>query len=321
MLHLKVRLMMIVMVTLSLLLLTATNHVVSTYGLIPLKTRPETIVKQQQQKQFGRMLSKSNQYKMFHKKNTDMQNIDCRNKVVDADHRPVTTTRTTITTHSAVTKETLTSTMIATLLFCSVTFGCTTTNIANAESTTSSLYDVNDYASETVQRVIKELKDNSDNTNGIVKVYEDIASIITEGKGIGGSINYQGIQLERGFVSDEDTTIYNPGLSLLTESEKYRLLDAIVESKRIGTTSTTGKEMVWNIDTQAGYDYLREKLDPYHTYELQGFLKFVPWYGAILYMIVLGIQQLARDIFPPAYIISAIVFFLPIIVLVSIGPQ
>lgn len=185
-----------------------------------------------------------------------------------------------------------------------------------ASPSTTYAYESNDYASETVQRAIQTLRDNYGNSEGIVRSYEDIAAIITEGKGVGGSINYQGIQLERGFVSDEDTTIYNPGLTLLTESEKDRLVEAIVQSKKAGVE--VGQ---WNVDEQAGFDFLRERLDPLHMYELRGFLKFVPFYAAILYIVTLAVQQLARDLFPPAYIAGAVAFFVPIIILVSLGPQ
>jgi hypothetical protein len=29
----------------------------------------------------------------------------------------------------------------------------------------------------------------------------------------------EGVQLDRGYIADEDTAIYNPGLTLLTESD------------------------------------------------------------------------------------------------------
>jgi hypothetical protein len=52
-------------------------------------------------------------------------------------------------------------------------------------------YDPSDYASETVTEAVKSLKDASGDTETTFKVYEGIAAIITEGKGVGGSINYR----------------------------------------------------------------------------------------------------------------------------------
>ena len=59
----------------------------------------------------------------------------------------------------------------------------TTTLPANA-------YIPSDYASETVQTAIKDLKAASGNAKQTFDVYEGIAAIITEGKGVGGQINY-----------------------------------------------------------------------------------------------------------------------------------
>lgn len=171
-----------------------------------------------------------------------------------------------------------------------------------------------DNANETVLKVLQDLTNNSGNSEGTVRVFEDIAAIITEGRGVGGEINFQGIQLERGFVADEDTTIYNPGLTLLTETEKTKIVEGVVESRKVGLATNQ-----WNIDTQAGYEFIRERLDPLHTYELQGYLKIVPFYAAFLYAGVLIVQQTARELFAPAYIVAAAAFFLPAIVLISLG--
>lgn len=65
--------------------------------------------------------------------------------------------------------------------------------------------------------------------------------------------------LERGYVADEDTSIYNPGLTLLTESEKERLVEAIVNSRQGGL-----KQGQWNENNQFAYEFLKEKLDPFH---------------------------------------------------------
>lgn len=172
------------------------------------------------------------------------------------------------------------------------------------------------YASSTVKTAVTQLRDAQGNADATVKAYENIAEIITEGKGVGGAINYQGIQLDRGYIADEDTTLYNPGLTLLTESEKNQLVQAIVESKAASVKVVDA----WNVDTDAGFQFLVEKLDPLHMYELKGYLSIVPIYGAVVYLAVLAVQQMARDFFPVAYIVGALAVFAPAVILVLLGP-
>lgn len=173
-------------------------------------------------------------------------------------------------------------------------------------------YELNDYASETVQNAVQSVQSAVGDTAAMIKAYENIAEIITEGKGVGGEINFKGVQLDRGYISDEDTAIYNPGLTLLTESEKDRLVNAIVLSKK------ASKE--WTVDTEAGYSFLRDRLDPLHMFELRGYLQVVPFYGAALYLVALAVQQISRDLFPATYIACAVAVFVPIVVLVLLGP-
>jgi hypothetical protein len=173
-----------------------------------------------------------------------------------------------------------------------------------------------DYSSEVVVTAIQSLQESQGNVERTFKAYENIGDMITEGKGLGGSVNFQGIQLERGFVADEDTSIYNPGLTLLTEGEKEKLVQAVTQSRKVGL-----KQNQWSPDNQLAFDFLREKLDPYHMQELRGYCKIFPIYGAVVYLGVLGVQQLARGLFPTAYIVGAVAVFLPIIVLVAFGPQ
>jgi hypothetical protein len=52
-------------------------------------------------------------------------------------------------------------------------------------------YEDSDYASETVTAVVDSLRNAGSNAEETFKVYENIAAIITEGKGVGGSINYR----------------------------------------------------------------------------------------------------------------------------------
>lgn len=126
----------------------------------------------------------------------------------------------------------------------------------------------------------------------------------------------EGVQLDRGYIADEDTAIYNPGLTLLTESEKERLTEAVIQSRKAGLQSNT-----WTENNQVAYEFLKTQLDPLHMTELKGYLSIVPVYGAILYVVVLAVQQLARDLFPAAYLIAAAAIFLPVVALIVLGPQ
>jgi hypothetical protein len=122
--------------------------------------------------------------------------------------------------------------------------------------------------------------------------------------------------LDRGYIADEDTAIYNPGLSLLTESEKERLVEAVIDSRKAGLSKNS-----WTENNQSAYEFLKEKLDPLHTVELKGYLGVIPLFGAVLYLAVLAVQQLARELFPTAYIAAAAAIFAPIALLVALGPQ
>jgi hypothetical protein len=177
-------------------------------------------------------------------------------------------------------------------------------------------YEASDYASETVTQAVKALTDAQGNADNTFSAFEELEAIITEGKGVGGSINYQGVQLDRGYIADEDTAIYNPGLTLLTESEKERLTEAVIQSRKAGLQSNT-----WTENNQVAYEFLKTQLDPLHMTELRGYLSIVPVYGAILYVVVLAVQQLARDLFPAAYLIAAAAIFLPVVALIVLGPQ
>jgi hypothetical protein len=209
----------------------------------------------------------------------------------------------------------------------SLVLSCTllTSSIFSMGSTPSVVYGYGEsqYLSDTVKVAIREVEGASSKkdipNDALVKAYENISEIITEGKGVGGAINFQGVQLDRGFVSDEDTTIYNPGLTLLTETEKDRLVDAIVESKKRQMSNSNNVES-WSDDLEAGYSFLRERLDPLHMYELRGYLSIVPWYGAFMYLVALAVQQSARETFPIAYLVCAAAVFLPIAALVVLGP-
>jgi len=178
-------------------------------------------------------------------------------------------------------------------------------------SNNANAYDPSDYASDTVTNAVKMLKDSKGNNAGTMKAFENIAEIITEGKGVGGSLSYSGVNLERGYVADEDTSIYNPGLSILTESEKERILDAVRETRK---NNKAVKK--WTSDSEFAYDFLKDKLDPLHMTELKGYLGILPYYGAVLYVGSLAVQQFVRDSFPFIYLSSAVLVFLPIVGLV-----
>jgi hypothetical protein len=123
-----------------------------------------------------------------------------------------------------------------------------------------------------------------------------------------------GVRLERGFVADEDTTIYNPGLSLLTESEKDKIVNAVIQNRKDNVAKKT-----WSKDNEFAFDFLKTKLDPLHMAELKGYLGVLPIYGAVIYVVALAVQQFARDSFAPAYVISAVAVFLPALFLILKG--
>ena len=70
------------------------------------------------------------------------------------------------------------------------------------------------------------------------------------------SLSIDGVKLNEGFVADEDTTIYNPGLTLLTSSEKYRLVNAVVDNRQIGLSTQH-----WSENNEYAFDFLKQKLD------------------------------------------------------------
>lgn len=103
---------------------------------------------------------------------------------------------------------------------------------------------------------------------------------------------------------------------MLTGSEKERLVEAVIDARKEGLAA----KGQWSENNDYAYDFLRQKLDPYHMVELSGFFKFVPFYGAFLYLGVLGVQQLFRGAFQVAYLTGVAAFILPIIALIAAGP-
>jgi len=181
-------------------------------------------------------------------------------------------------------------------------------NNANAYDASS------DYASDVVITAVKSLKDSTGDNAGTMKAFENIADIITEGKGIGGSQSNPGVNIPTSYAVDEDNSIYNPGLSILTESEKNRLLDAVIHSR---TDNKVKKS--WTSDSEYAFKFLKQKLDPLHMTEVSGYLGILPFYGAVLYLGSLFVQQNARELFPFVYIASAVFIFLPPVVLIAFG--
>ena len=55
---------------------------------------------------------------------------------------------------------------------------------------TANAYEESDYASETVTTVVQQLKENAGDVDKTFGTLEEIAKIITEGKGVGGSLSY-----------------------------------------------------------------------------------------------------------------------------------
>jgi hypothetical protein len=207
----------------------------------------------------------------------------------------------------------LLSTLAALSIFATIT--TTTPLLLPNNNGIANAYEESDYASETVTTVVQRLKENTGNIDGTFSTLEDIAKIITEGKGVGGQLTYDGVKLNEGYVADEDTTIYNPGLSLLTESEKERLTSAIITNRKLSLASNQ-----WNENNEYAFSFLKNKLDPLHMYELGGYLKILPFWGAALYLVALFVQQNARGVFPLVYGLCALGVFGPVVVLIAGGP-
>ena len=186
------------------------------------------------------------------------------------------------------------SPIISTITAASLALTLSLTPILTSNPQIVNAYEESDYASETVTNVVSQLKSTAGDVDGTFKTLEDVAKIITEGKGVGGTLTYDGVKLSEGsFVSDEDTTIYNPGLSLLTSSEKERLVSAIIENRKMGLSTQH-----WSENNEYAFDFLKQKLDPLHMHELEGYLGILPFWGAALYLVALFVQKNARGIFP-----------------------
>ena len=102
-----------------------------------------------------------------------------------------------------------------------------------------------------------------------------------------------GVELDGAVIADEDTTVYNPGLTLLSASEKERLVDALVDNRAAGLTASQ-----WSEDNEFAFAFLKGALDPLHVHELAGYLKILPLWAAALYLAAIFAQQNARDFFP-----------------------
>jgi hypothetical protein len=90
--------------------------------------------------------------------------------------------------NAAVSTNNMKQSVLALTVACSLSAGVLMTggganNIAHA-------YDESDYASETVTASVQKLKDAAGNPASTFSIFEEIAAIITEGKGVGGSVSY-----------------------------------------------------------------------------------------------------------------------------------
>ena len=94
------------------------------------------------------------------------------------------TTTTTTKTTTTTTTTTKTTTKKSNHIVASIAL------ISTLITTPTFAFDPSDYASETVTQVIAELRNSQGKTADTFKAFEDVAAIITEGKGVGGAINY-----------------------------------------------------------------------------------------------------------------------------------
>jgi len=91
-------------------------------------------------------------------------------------------------------------------------------------------------------------------------------------------------------------------------------VNAVIQNRKDNVAKKT-----WSKDNEFAFDFLKTKLDPLHMAELKGYLGVLPIYGAVIYVVALGVQQFARDSFAPAYVISAVAVFLPALFLILKG--
>jgi hypothetical protein len=113
----------------------------------------------------------SRETKAIRSKNTDVENM-------------VREQRRQISTSSS---STINNNILATSLALTV---ATTAALTGTTIQPSNAYVPSDYASDTVQAAVQELTSASGNIDQTFKAYENIAGIITEGKGVGGMVNY-----------------------------------------------------------------------------------------------------------------------------------
>jgi hypothetical protein len=181
-----------------------------------------------------------------------------------------------------------------------------------------------DSASTTITQVISALQSSTD-AKSTYTILEEISKIITEGKGIGGTLTYNsGIRLGDGVqITDEDTTIYNPGLTLLTASEKEHLVSAMIHNRHTGLSilpPTDGGIGGWSTENESAFQYIKGLLDPLHMHELSGYLSILPYWGGLLYLVAIFVQKNIRDVFPLVYGLCAAGIFVPILILIVSGP-
>lgn len=186
--------------------------------------------------------------------------------------------------------------------------------IANAAYEITGQLSSTDYAGDTVSSAVQMIQEASGNREKTFTAYQNIRDIITEGKGVGGSLSFSGVDIKRGEIADEDTTIYNPGLVLLTESEKNTLVEAIVQSRKVSLTTA---ETSWSETNESAYQFLKQKLDPFHLVEISGYLSILPFWAALVYLGNIFVQQNARGVFQASYLVSIALVFGPIVALVA----
>ena len=87
------------------------------------------------------------------------------------------------------------------------------------------------------------------------------------------------MKLDGAAIVDEDTTVYNPGPTLLSGAEKTRLVDALVDNRAAGLAASR-----WSEDNEDAFVFLKGALDPLHTHKLAGYLGILPMWGAALYL-------------------------------------
>ncbi|GMI43585.1 hypothetical protein TeGR_g6631, partial [Tetraparma gracilis] len=144
----------------------------------------------------------------------------------------------------------------------------------------------------------------------LLETFESLGSLISSGADVGGSVSFlsnPGMSSVSSFDTGEDSSIYNPGLSLLSDDEKQALVASL---RSLHNNPLLDKPL------ETDRAYLLSLLDPLRLSSLAPYLHVLPLAAAGAYSLALAAMVFAREVFPALYVgIAAAALVLPIGVL------